>query len=80
MDNARITYRQRPDTIPQAACDVRARVWGYVFRCYEAKRDVASEGSTDGGDEATGSRIGEIEKGDRYVENPAHKPSGIEHQ
>ena len=67
MDNARITYRQR-STTPQEACDARARAWGYVFRCYEAKKGVASASSTDSDEERKGLRSSETEKGGGHVD------------
>jgi hypothetical protein len=42
MDKAHTIYRPRLDTTSREACDVRARAWAYIFRCY-AKHEAASE-------------------------------------
>ena len=42
----------RSDFTPEEARDVRARVWAFVFRCYESKKNPAAgqgvRGDSDG--------------------------------
>ncbi len=38
MTEPHVTYKLRHDDTAEQARDTRARVWAYIFRCFEAKQ------------------------------------------
>ncbi len=38
MSEPHVTYKLRHDDTAEQARDARARVWAYIFRCFEAKQ------------------------------------------
>jgi hypothetical protein len=39
-----------PGISPERACDVRARAWAFVFRCWQEKQNAAGVTGTNGDD------------------------------
>jgi hypothetical protein len=50
MDSIHLTDRSHPYITPEQARDVRARVWSYIFYCYERHKAAEASDSEDGGE------------------------------